>query len=250
MFDKNNKINLEKSFEKNVEINLNNFHKKKKLKKSYETIYKIIKKNIKKNHNNLEIGSGFGYLKNYIKKLTTSDYPRNKFVDLEINAYAIDNKIKYDNIILIDVLHHFEHPKRALSQLSKILNKDGKLIIADVHLGILPKIIFKLFHHEPVNMKNQISLIEKKINKPDYFANQSYYQRIILNNEHEIRSKLYDLIKVYQWSDFRYICTGGFSNKQHLPDILLSFIHTIDKNIFDYFPNIFSVRGVAVLKKK
>ena len=249
MLSKKNRFNLEKRFEKNIENNFKNFLKKKKLKESYKEIYKIITKNIKKNHNNLEIGSGFGYLKKYIKKLTTSDYPKNKFVDKEIDAYSMNYKIKYDNIILIDVLHHFEHPKRALSQFYKTLNKDGQLIIADVHLGLLPKVIFKLFHHEPIEMKTKISLIEKKINSSKYFANQSYYQRIILNNECQIRSKFYTLKKVYQWSDFRYLFTGGFTNKQYLPDIILSLIHILDKKLFYLSPSIFSVRGVAILKK-
>ena len=52
----------------------------------------------------------------------------------------------------------------------------------------IPKLIFKLFHHEPVNFRTKISLLDKKLKINNYFSNQSYYQRIILDDEEKIRS--------------------------------------------------------------
>ena len=245
------KFNKKKSFQENISKNFKNFQKKKKLRESYFKIYRIITNHIKSNQINLEIGSGFGYLKNFTPNLITSDFPKNDFVDKEVNAYSIDDKSNfYDNIILIDVFHHLEFPKKALNQFHRVLKKNGQLIIADVHLGFIPKMIFKFFHHEPVNFKTKISLFDEKLEINKYFSNQSYYQRIILEDEEKIRSNYFNVKQTYNWSDFRYIFTGGFSNKQYLPNIFLSMIHLLDKKIFNFFPKIFSVRGITILQKK
>ena len=251
MCSKELKFNNKKSFQENINQNFKIFQKKKKLREAYFKIYKIISKYIKPDQTNLEIGSGFGYLKRFSPNLITSDFPKNEFVDKEVNAYFIKNETNYyDNIILIDVFHHLEFPKKALNQFHSVLKKNGHLIIADVHLGLIPKLIFKLFHHEPVNFETKISLLDKKFEINDYFSNQSYYQRIILEDEEKIRSEYFNLKQTYNWSDFRYIFTGGFSNKQYLPNIVLSIVHLLDEKIFSFFPKIFSVRGIAILTKK
>ena len=74
-------------------------------------------------------------------------------------------------------------------------------------------IIFKLFHHEPIKFNHDISINELNSKENNYFANQSYYKRIIINDELNLRSKYFELIKEYRWSDFRYILSGGFSKK-------------------------------------
>ncbi len=240
----NNKI-----FEQNLEKNFEIFKSKKVLIDSYIKIYNLIDQNILPGSKNLEIGSGFGYSKKYIKNLFTSDYPKNKFVDEEINIYNIskeDNSI--DNLIMIDVFHHLEYPNLAFKEINRVLNNNGNLIIADVYLGFFPNLIFKLFHHEPINFSSKILNSDKIPLDIKYFANQSYYKRIIVDDEGKICSKYFFKKKSYIWSDFRYILTGGFSKKQFLKDSKLLLIKKIDTKIFNNFLNLFSVRGLSILK--
>lgn len=238
-----------KIFEQNLDKNFEIFKSKRVLIESYLKIYRLIDQNILPGSKNLEIGSGFGYSKKYIKNLCTSDYPKNKFVDEEINIYKINKEDNsFDNLIMIDVFHHLEYPNLAFKEISRVLNNNGNLIIADVHLGFFPNLIFKLFHHEPINFNSTIFSLDKSPLHMGYFANQSYYKRIIVDNECQICSKYFLKKKSYNWSDFRYILTGGFTNKQLLKDSALNFVKKIDTKFFNKFLNLFSVRGLSILK--
>ena len=122
MCSKELKFNNKKA--ENINQNFKIFQKKK-LREAYFKIYQIISKYIETDQINLEIGSGFGYLKRFSPNLITSDFPKNEFVDKEVNAYSIENDNNYyDNIILIDVFHHLEFPKKALNQFHSVL-KNG-----------------------------------------------------------------------------------------------------------------------------
>ena len=228
IFSLSNKLsyNQNKIFEDQISNNYKKFLEKPVLIESYLTMYDIIKNHIKDNDKTLEIGSGFGYLKKYLPNIITSDYQLNQFVDIELNAYETKFKDNtFDNIIMIDVFHHLEYPNAALKEFNRILKKNGHIIVADVNLGIIPLIIFKLFHHEPIKFNHDISINELNSKENNYFANQSYYKRIIINDELNLRSKYFELIKEYRWSDFRYILSGGFSKKKFFRiDFLIYYI--------------------------
>lgn len=119
----------------------------KKNKKKTSTFDKISKKFLKKNINILEIGCGSGILlkhlhqkykfsKNYLNGLEPSKeiyktLKSNKFFKVEnIFLDDLDDKKKYDLIIMDNVFEHFEYPKKSLIRISEILSSDGLIYIS------------------------------------------------------------------------------------------------------------------------
>jgi ubiquinone/menaquinone biosynthesis C-methylase UbiE len=164
--------------------NIKIYQNKNLIKIIYEDYYKIVKKYIyKKNtYEILELGSGGGNIKKIIRECITSDQFKNNKVDRIENIYKINLKKKtLSNIILIDVFHHLRFPSLALKEINRVLVKGGRVIMIEPAMGLIPRIIYKIFHYEPngFNLKINWNTILKKIAMSNqYFAAQSLHWRV------------------------------------------------------------------------
>tara|TARA_B100000902_G_scaffold396151_1_gene456441 strand:+ start:824 stop:1735 length:912 start_codon:yes stop_codon:yes gene_type:complete len=120
-----------------------------KYKKTYFiNFYNKIKNDLTSNSSVLEIGSYYGILglvlKNKVAKYTGlelskhgSNYAINNF-NLNIYNETIEDHlvrgIKYDVVIMADVIEHFHDPFSVFNKISKILNKNGKIILTTFNI--------------------------------------------------------------------------------------------------------------------
>jgi ubiquinone/menaquinone biosynthesis C-methylase UbiE len=220
----------------------------------YNNYYKKIKKNIfiSNNRKILELGSGGGNIKKVIKKCITSDQFKNKNIDRIENIYKINfKKNSISNIILIDVFHHLQFPSFALEEIHRVLIKNGRIIMMEPAMGLIPRIIYKIFHYEPngFNLKINWNHIPKKVpSLNQYFAAQSMPWRAFFLKELNLKSK-YKIKYIKPFSDFAFLLSGGYSYKALYPKILYSFINLIDQILTSISIRIFSARMLIVLEK-
>ena len=132
----------------------------------------------RKNNSVLDFGCGDGYLglslKKSFSKVYFSDFdssnnnlhsPKNNLFYIPLKKVFIDNK-KFDLIILRHVLEHMPNPKIIIHKLSKLLNKNGKILIEVPAFSIdyfwmkvfkesyfQWEIPFHLFHFSPKSIK-------------------------------------------------------------------------------------------------
>ncbi len=224
-----------------IKIIYNNYYKKIK-----ENIYTSNKKKI------LELGSGGGNIKKVIQNCITSDQFKNKNIDRIENIYKINfKKNSISNIILIDVFHHVQFPNLALKEIHRVLIKNGRVIMMEPAMGLIPRIIYKIFHYEPngFNLKINWNHIPKKIpSLNQYFAAQSMPWRAFFLKELNLKSK-YKIKSIRPFSDFAFLLSGGYSYKALYPKFLYSFIKLIDKILTCISIKIFSARMLIVLEK-
>ena len=220
----------------------------------YNNYYKNIKKNIYLSYKKkiLELGSGGGNIKKVIKECITSDQFRNKNIDRIENIYKINfKKNSISNIILIDVFHHLQFPSLALKEIHKVLIKNGRIIMIEPAMGLIPRIVYKIFHYEPngFNLRIKWNNIPKKIPLSNqYFAAQSIPWRAFFLKELNLKSK-YSIKLIKPFSDFAFLLSGGYSYKALYPKILYSLIKLIDKILTSISIRIFSARMLIVLEK-
>jgi len=220
----------------------------------YRNYYKNIKKNIYiSNKKILELGSGGGNIKEVLKKCITSDQFKNQNIDRIENIYKINfKKNSISNIILIDVFHHLEFPSLALKEIHRVLIKEGRIIMIEPAMGLIPRFIYKIFHYEPngFNLKINWNDISKKIpTSNQYFAAQSLPWRAFFLRQLNLKSK-YGIRLIKPFSDFAFLLSGGYSYKAFYPKFLYSFIKSIDKILTCISIKIFSARMLIVLEKK
>jgi SAM-dependent methyltransferase len=231
------------------------FKKKNIIKLIYNNYYLLIKNNLLKNNKYpiLEIGSGGGYIKKLIPKCITSELFKNRGIDRIENIYKIEfENNSLSNIILIDVFHHLEFPLIALNEIKRVLIKRGRLIMIEPAMGLIPRIIYKIFHYEPNGFDIKINRHERLSSKfkiKKYFSSQSYAWRIFFLNEINI-GKNFKKIKIVPFSDFAFLLSGGHSYRSFYPEIFYPFIKYIDKILSIVSLRIFSSRMLIVIEKK
>ena len=220
----------------------------------YNNYYKKIKKNIYISNKKkiLELGSGGGNIKKIIQKCITSDQFKNKNIDRIENIYKINfKKNSISNIILIDVFHHLQFPSLALKEIHKVLIKNGRIIMVEPAMGLIPRIVYKIFHYEPngFNLRIKWNNIPKKIPSSNkYFAAQCIPWRAFFLKELNLKSK-YSIKLIKPFSDFAFLLSGGYSYKALYPKILYPLIKLIDKILTSISIRIFSARMLIVLEK-
>lgn len=173
-------------------------------------------------------------------------------IDICENIYNLKQKKNFlSNIILVDVFHHLEFPGLALYNMHRVLKKKGRIVMIEPAMGIIPRIIYKLFHHEPngFNIKIEWNKIPKKKPKRNsYFAAQSITWRAFFNRELDLRSN-YKVKKIQCFSDFAYLGSGGFSYKSFYPLSFFYFFKIIDKLLTKISSRLFAARMLVVLEK-
>ena len=60
------------------------------------------------------------------------------------------------NLILFDVWHHLEFPGTAIAEFHRVLKASGRLIIFDPAMGMLGRLVYGLFHNEPLALDAEI----------------------------------------------------------------------------------------------
>jgi hypothetical protein len=231
------------------------FRQKPLIKEIYNDYFKIVKKNLTTIPNGLilEIGSS-GFIKEIIPECKTSNLEKNDpLIDMEENVYSLNIKSNtISNLILIDIFHHIEFPKLALKKMHDVLLTGGRIIMIEPAMGILPRIIYKLFHHEPNGFDQKIKwdiVPDTAPNKNTYFAAQSIPWRAFIKKEINLGSD-FEIRKVECFSDFAFLCSGGFSYKSFYPLKIHKFIKMIDIILTKISFRLFSARMLIVLEKK
>ena len=129
--------------------------------KYFSSLYKKISYNFNKNQSVLEVGSYYGVFGNIIKSNVKnysglelskhgSDYSKKNY-KLKIFNETIEEhskrQLKYDIIVMADVIEHFSKPFKTLELIEKILRPDGLLIFTTYNMDSLyAKITGKNYH--------------------------------------------------------------------------------------------------------
>jgi 2-polyprenyl-3-methyl-5-hydroxy-6-metoxy-1,4-benzoquinol methylase len=145
---------------KNTNLNIKKIYdfdkydqQKKRYEKRFKNLINILTK-YKKGGDVLDIGAGFGLLSSIIEKnnnfhpeaIEPFSKPRyllnTKIYKMTLEKFFKVNKKKYDVIILMDIIEHFKNPKKILSALSKILNRNGIVVIQTPnYISLMSKIV-------------------------------------------------------------------------------------------------------------
>jgi SAM-dependent methyltransferase len=231
------------------------YKNKKLIKIIYQEYYKIIKKFLYVENQNLilELGSGGGNIKKIIPKCITSDQFKKKNIDRIENIYKINfKKNSISNIILIDVFHHLKFPALALEQIHRVLIKKGRVIMVEPAMGLIPRIIYKLFHYEPNGFEININWQKKPLLTPNpksYFAAQSLPWRAFILKELNLKNK-FSIKSNKPFSDFAFLLSGGYSFRSFYPKKIYPIIRYIDKILTKVSILLFSARMLVILEKK
>lgn len=201
----------------------------------------------------VELGSGMGSIKDVIPDCVTTDLFANPWLDRQENAFRLsfpDGSLS--NLILFDVWHHLRYPGTALREFGRVLAPGGRLIIFDPAMSLTGRLVYGLFHHEPVAMGLPITWDAPEGFRPenaDYFAAQGSATRVFWRREDPGRLEAWLPVEVMPIPSFEYFATGGFSGPQLCGRTLSKVWRFLDR-VLARWPNLFAGRLLVVLKRR
>jgi SAM-dependent methyltransferase len=235
-----------------IQANRKAWEGKPRLRRVYREFHELIASRIDRSVAGLivELGSGMGAIKEVVPDCVTTDLFPNPWLDRQENAYRLSfDDGTVSNLILFDVWHHLRYPGAALAEFRRVLVPGGRVIIFDPAMSWTGRIIYGLFHHEPVGMGLPLTWDAPSgfnAEDADYFAAQGAATRIFWHREGSAHLAAWELFEVRPLPSFEYFATGGFSGPQLGKTGV--FWRWLDKNL-GRWPNLFAARLLVVLKR-
>jgi SAM-dependent methyltransferase len=241
----------------NVEIHANaeRWRRKPLLQKIYRDFYLEIARELRHDlpGETVEIGSGIGNLKSVVPHAVATDLFPKPWLDRVENAYALtfaDESVA--NVILFDVWHHLQYPGTALAEFHRVLTTGGRLVIFDPAMGLLGRVVYGLFHHEPLGLQDEIRWWAPAGFSPGemtYYAAQGNAHRVFFSEEWASQLGDWRTVRQSLLGAISYVASGGFSGPQLYPQRLLPALRALDR-VASGLPACFATRLLVVLEKK
>ena len=214
---------------------------------------------ITNNDNIIELGSGPGLLKEFIKNknFKTSDISTGDFLDFQ-NTDALNTNFEDESfsvIISSNLIHHIAYPIKLFNEVHRILKPGGIYIIQDVNFSLMLKLIILLMKSEGYD--ETVNVLNDNIpcnNVLDPWSGNNAIPNLIFDNFEQFNQKLnnkYELIYSQKKEFLNFLNSGGVISKTfHIP--MNEFMNELLSKIDYYFTKIdkiFALQQSIVIKK-
>jgi SAM-dependent methyltransferase len=98
----------------------------------------------------LELGSGAGFLKDFVPDLITSEVFHCRGIDVVLNGTELPFAHRaLQAIVMIDVFHHIPQPRSFFTEAARCVRPGGFVLMIEPWLTVWSQLIYTRLHHEP-----------------------------------------------------------------------------------------------------
>ena len=238
-----------------------NSSKSKNLKFLLHQRFNWMNKYIKQDDLGMEVGSGAGFLRDFIKNknLKLTDMSDDLHLDYK-NIDAQNTKFQnesFDYVISSNMIHHIPYPIKFFREMNRILKKNGKLIIFESYCSVLLQLAVFAMRHEGFDFT--VDVWDEKNPKSDednVWAGNIAVSNLIFDDKKKFNEKLGHLFSI-EYEELVecliFLNSGGVTSKTFcipMNNFFMNILNIIDKFLIKIFPNIFCMGRRIVLVKK
>lgn len=177
----------------------------------------------------IELGSGGGFLKDIMPSVLCTDILELPTNDLTFSALDMpfeDNEL--NAIFMIDTFHHIPDSSLFLSEVKRVLKKDGLIVMIEPANSFWGRFIYKNFHHEPFDPHGNWKIPDAG---PLSGANGALPWIVFERDFEKLKVDFHclKLEEIRYHTPLMYLLSGGVSFKQVFPNFFYPFFRTIDK---------------------
>ena len=202
----------------------------------------------------LEIGGGSGNLKEFAPDVVSTDILPAPWLDALCDAHCLPfADASFANIVLFDVLHHLERPARFFAEAERVLAPGGRLIVCEPAITPLGGLVYRFFHHEPVNMRAD-PLADGPLTpgRDPYDSNQAVPTLLTGRYREALAAKVPNLplVTLERFSFAAYLLSGGFRAWSLLPAFAAGPLLRLEWAVRRVFGPLAALRLLAVYAKR
>jgi len=201
----------------------------------------------------LEVGGGSGNFKARFPEIISLDVVPLPWLDIIADAQILpirDGSIA--NIVMVDVLHHVEHPSTFFTEVERVLQPGGRMIFIEPAITPVSRVFLTLFHPEPIDLR--INPLEEHPRDParePFDANQAIPTLLFGRYRDRFEKRFPNLkIKKIQYLDiFTYPLSGGFRAWSLVPHRCLCLIRRVERLLLPAFGPMMAFRYYGIIEK-
>ena len=216
---------------------------------------------IKESDYGIEVGSGAGFSKDFIKnknfKLTdlgNDEHLDYKNIDAQNTGFKTDG---LDFVIASNMIHHIPYPIKFFKEINRILKNGGRLIIFESYCSIFFQLATMIMKHEGFDFTlNVWDEEEPKSDEKNAWHGNIAVPHLIFDDRSRFNKEIGHLFEIeYEklTECLIFINSGGVTSKTAfipMNNFFLNILNYIDKVLIKFFPKIFCMGRRIVLKKK
>lgn len=201
----------------------------------------------------LEIGGGSGIFKEFAPDVVTTDILPAPWLDMVADAQFLPvADASFDNIVMFDVLHHIEFPRRFLAEASRVLRPGGRIIMVEPAITLLSWPFYHFVHPEPVGLETDpLREGAPDPNRDAFAASQAIPTRLITRDYARLVAAFPEFTVAHRrWlSLFAYPLSGGFQPWSLLPAALVGPVLALENVLAPLIGRLCGFRLLAVIEK-
>ena len=201
----------------------------------------------------LEIGGGIGNFKSSYPDVISIDIQPSAGLDVVADAQSLPFRDgSFDNIVLVDVLHHVERPVRFLAEALRVLRPGGRVAMIEPGITPLSGVLLRLFHEEPVIMSvDPLADGPTRPGKDPYESNQAI-PTLLAGRDRERMLQRFPIMSLARsgWLGlFAYPMSGGFQRWCLVPATLVRPLLRLEDFLMPVLGPLMATRMYAVLER-
>ena len=216
---------------------------------------------IKESDHGIEVGSGAGFSKDFIKnknfKLTdlgNDEHLDYKNIDAQNTGFKNND---LDFVIASNMIHHIPYPIKFFKEIHRILKNGGRLIIFESYCSIFFQLATMIMRHEGFDFTlNVWDEEEPKSDEKNAWHGNIAVPHLIFDDRYRFDKEIGNLFEI-EYEELTecliFINSGGVTSKTAfipMNNFFLNILDYIDRVLIKFFPKIFCMGRRIVLKKK
>ena len=200
----------------------------------------------------LELGSGPGFLAEHLPGIVTSDIAPAPGVAVCADAHALPfADASFDNVVGVDVLHHFARPGVALGEVARVLCPHGRLVAVEPWTSPFGHLFYRYIHHEACRHMADPWRAAIRPDKAAMEGNAMIPRTLFLDRHPELARHApgLRLVRLETFGFLAFLMTGGFRTWS-FPPALVRLMTRIEQAYPRRLIDALATRVLLVLEKE
>lgn len=202
----------------------------------------------------LEIGGGSGNFKDFAPDVVATDVQFAPWLDAVCDAHRLPfAPASFDSVVMFDVLHHLDRPRRFLEEAARVLRPGGRLVMAEPAITPVSGIFYRHFHPEPVDMgADPLAPGEPDPQRDPYDSNQAI-PTLLLGRDRARLAALVPALRLVRGERFAlaaYPLSGGFRSWSLIPGALVPPVLALERLLAPVLAPLMAFRLLAVFERR